>query len=145
MRNKIGLALLAALILIQFYRPDIQAPQPLPAEVDLYQVYQDAPSLIRVACYDCHSYEAILPWYEKVNPAGILIRRHILEGREHLNFSTFGTLKDEERREYLAECAKELEGHNMPLKAYNFLHPEARLNARERADLVQWFRTQARS
>lgn len=42
------------------------------------------------ACYDCHSNETVWPWYTNVAPVSWLIQREVAEGREELNFSTWG-------------------------------------------------------
>lgn len=141
MKKKITYALLAVLVLIQLYRPDITPLSAAQAGSDLYAQYPDAPTVIRGACYDCHSNESVLPWYGHVNPMGILVRNHILEGREHLNFSSIGELAAAERAEVFHECDEEVSKEKMPMKAYTWIHGHARLSTEERSELASWFRS----
>lgn len=45
--------------------------------------------LAQNACFDCHSYQTELPWYGRVAPVSWVVARHVREGREELNFSTW--------------------------------------------------------
>jgi hypothetical protein len=45
--------------------------------------------LAQAACFDCHSYQTELPWYGRVAPVSWVIARHVREGREDFNFSTW--------------------------------------------------------
>ena len=45
--------------------------------------------LAQDACFDCHSYQTELPWYGRVAPVSWVVARHVQEGREAFNFSTW--------------------------------------------------------
>src|SRR3954449_12180710 len=47
-------------------------------------------ALAQRACFDCHSNETTWPWYTHIAPVSWLIARDVIEGRQHLNFSTWG-------------------------------------------------------
>jgi len=92
-------------------------------------------ALARRACYACHSNETAWPWYSHVAPMSWLVQSHVDEGRSHLNFSEFDRpQKDAD------EAAEEVAEGQMPLSEYRWMHAEARLNARETADLVRGLR-----
>src|SRR5947208_15753610 len=57
---------------------DLLATNPPPAEVV---------SVLRGACYDCHSYETQWPWYSHVAPISWWLVGHVNDGRKRLNFS----------------------------------------------------------
>lgn len=139
MKRKILYTLLVLLIGIQFYRPDITPSTAADSGSDLFSIQPEAPAMIRGACYDCHSHSSELPWYGHINPIGIMVRNHIIEGREHLNFSLIGQLDPAERAEVFRECSQEIREGEMPMKAYTWVHSHARLTATQREELAAWF------
>lgn len=137
--KKIALGFVLVLLLAQLIPIDRSTPTVAPAD-DLIVAMQPPPpiaDMLKNACYDCHSYESKYPWYSKVAPVSWWIQNHINEGREHLNFSTWGTNMD--KGEALEECAEEVSEGEMPLRSYTWGHPEARLTKTERQQLANWF------
>lgn len=90
-------------------------------------------ALAERACFDCHSNESEWPWYSNVAPVSWLVQRDVEEGREYLNFSTWGRGGEGEEAEELGEVIAEGE---MPPRAYLLTHPEARLTAAEKEALM---------
>ncbi|MFN0016115.1 MAG: heme-binding domain-containing protein, partial [Saprospiraceae bacterium] len=91
MKKKILIALAIVLLVIQFFRPDRSVPTVDPAQ-DIRQVLQppsDITTILKSACYDCHSYETRYPWYAQIAPVSWWLSGHVKGGREHLNFNTF--------------------------------------------------------
>lgn len=97
-------------------------------------------SILRTACYDCHSYETRWPWYSHVAPVSWWLAHHVHEGREDLNFSRWPLLDFAAQRDARSDIARQIEKDEMPLKSYRLGHPEARLDARQRAILLDWAR-----
>lgn len=87
--------------------------------------------LVRRACFDCHSNETKWPWYSSVAPLSWRIQKHVDEGREHLNFSTFDRGQGE-----ADEAAEVVRAGKMPLADYVLAHPRARLGATEKQALI---------
>lgn len=142
MKKNILLALLGLLVVIQFIRPDTATPT-VDAAQDLCQMLQppaEVETLLKTACYDCHSYETRYPWYNQIAPVSWWLANHIREGREHLNFSTFGALSAHDRAEVLEESIEEVERGNMPLNSYTWTHADARLSAEQKNTLVAWLK-----
>jgi hypothetical protein len=83
------------------------------------------------ACFDCHSNESVWPWYSNIAPVSWLLQRHVDEGREKLNFSTWGS--GEQETEHAADLVVRGE---MPPGDFQLLHPEARLTDAEKQQLV---------
>ncbi len=83
------------------------------------------------ACADCHSNETKWPLYSRIAPVSWLVYNDVQEGRETLNASEWNRPQKEAH-----EAAKELQKGEMPLALYLPLHPEARLSAGEKAELV---------
>jgi len=95
----------------------------------------DTRELARRACFNCHSFETIWPWYARYAPASWLIAHDVQEGREKLNFSDWqGGTREGERPE---EISKEITEGDMPPFAYRLAHPEARLSAKQRTQLIE--------
>lgn len=143
MFKKILWVLAGLFVLAQFVRPDQKNPA-VDTAVDFQNVANppvEVMTNLKSACYDCHSFETKYPWYAQVVPVSWWLANHIDEGREHLNFSTFGQLAAGDRAEALGEAAEEIQKGEMPLSSYTWfgLHPEANLSAAQRNTLVQWF------
>jgi hypothetical protein len=125
---------------IQFIRPETTNP-PVDPELaaDRFLVIDpDVATLLRTACFDCHSNETVWPWYAHVAPASWLVARDVNEGRKHLNLSTWGEYAGPRRVLALEEIAEEVHGGSMPYPPYLLLHPEAKLDSAARARIVGW-------
>jgi len=132
--------LLVLLLAIQFIRPEknlgnaagpgeLKAHQPVPPAV------QD---LLERACYDCHSNHTRYPWYANVQPVAWWLAAHIEDGKRHLNFSEFASYPAKKAAKKAAEIGDEVGEHQMPLKSYTLMHPEARLTPAEIKLLTDW-------
>jgi hypothetical protein len=140
--KKVLIGLLIILVAIQFVRIDKTNP---PVEESQEFMTLTAPpaeiaSLMKVACYDCHSHETKYPWYTNVAPVSWWVKDHIDEGREHLNFSVWGTYSAKKAAHKLEECYEEVEERHMPLESYPLMHPEAKLSDEQVDLLVSWFK-----
>jgi uncharacterized membrane protein len=140
MIKKIALALTLLLVAAQFIRParnqaagggpnDIGAKYPVPAGVQ---------GVLKRACYDCHSNNTHYPWYAEVQPVRWFLDSHVNDGKRHLNFSEFGSYTAKRAAKKADEIIDEVEQHQMPLKSYTWMHPEARLTAEEIKLLSAW-------
>lgn len=83
------------------------------------------------SCYACHSNETQWPPHSYVAPFSWLVRRDVEEGREELNFSTWG--RDAGEADDAVESV--VEG-DMPPRRYLLAHPRAWLTAEESRTLV---------
>jgi hypothetical protein len=71
-----------------------------------------------------------------------LISRDVAEGRDHLNFSEWGSFTARDRARLSAEAAEEVSEGGMPLKAYLFLHREAQMRSGDVDTLRAWALTE---
>ena len=92
--------------------------------------------LAQRTCFDCHSNETAWPWYSHVAPVSWLVQHDVDEGRQHLNFSTWGHGRQE--ADEMVEIVREGE---MPPFFYLPMHPKARLSAAEKEELIQGLAT----
>jgi cytochrome c551/c552 len=125
------LLILAQFVPVDRTNPPVEQDVAAPADVD---------SILRRACYDCHSNETVWPWYSRIAPVSWLVVHDTNEGREHVNFSTWNRLSPAERDEVLEELWEEVEADGMPLPIYVPMHPEARLSDADKAALQAWVR-----
>lgn len=93
---------------------------------------------LRKACLDCHSDEPVYPWYARVAPVSMLLRKHVVEGRERLNLSTWGATPAVRRLRLLSDMANQVQGGTMPTSDYLWMHPEAKLSEAEVAAIFAW-------
>ncbi len=125
----LGLFLLVQLIPVPRVNPPVESDVAAPPEVA---------SVLRRACYDCHSNETAWPWYSRVAPVSWLVAKDVREGREALNYSTWGRYSREERAEKLEETWEDVAEGEMPLRVYTLAHPGARLTGADRQALRAW-------
>lgn len=95
-------------------------------------------SILKRACFDCHSYETKWPWYSYIFPANFLISHHIQEGREELNFHNWDGLTLEKQSIKIDSIIEEIETKEMPLKSYLLLHKEAKITSEDLEILREW-------
>ena len=87
------------------------------------------------ACFDCHSNETVWPWYSNIAPISWLVYRDVLEGREQLNYSEWGSQRGEGAEP--GEAAEKISSGEMPPFYYLLTHPGTRLSDAEKQELVQ--------
>ncbi len=91
--------------------------------------------LARRACMDCHSNETVWPWYSNIAPVSWVTAGHVRDGRRGLNFSEW-MYSDSQRVKIAQRVDREVRGGGMPDSSYLPLHPEARLSAEEKQQLL---------
>lgn len=130
----LGLAVLVLVIAIQFVPVETTNP---PVEGDIPTV-PAVKTVLRHACYDCHSNETVWPWYSRIAPLSWLVTRAVREGRAELNFSTWNRYSTQEQVKKLQESWVYGTEGQMPPWFYLPVHRDARLSAEDRALLRQW-------
>lgn len=139
--GKAATALLILFILMQCYQPKQGAgateeePQSIEA---VYKIPGQVAGILERSCYDCHSNTTDYPWYSYVQPVGWWLEGHISEGKEELNFSTFGTYSKRRQASKLESVAGQVKAGSMPPESYALMHRDARLTEEEVQVLTQW-------
>jgi len=131
------LLLLIVLIGVSQMIPIQRSNPPVTAEII---VPADVMTLLRRACYDCHSNETTWPWYSRIAPISWLMAYDVSEGRHHLNFSRWGDLPPDRQAKKLQKTAEAIAEGEMPPFYYLPAHPQARLSDREKVFLRNWAR-----
>ena len=100
----------------------------------------DVQAVLQRACADCHSNETKWPWYADIAPISWPVRKHVVDGRKHLNLSEW--LKPGETKfsdwSQLEDIGKAVLDKSMPLYGYDWMHAEAKLTAVEREAIAKW-------
>jgi hypothetical protein len=140
MLKKILIGLVVLLVLAQFVRPARNlAAATSPNDIGVkYPVPPAVQTVLQRACYDCHSNHTHYPWYAEVQPVRWFLDSHIADGKRHLNFSEYSSYTAKRAAKKAEEIGDEVEHHEMPLKSYTWMHPEARLTSEEIKLLTDW-------
>jgi len=93
---------------------------------------QQARTLAKEHCFQCHSNETDWPWYSNIAPASWLISMDVIEGRQHFNFSDWQNRPGE-----LNEMVEVIQNGKMPPIQYWMFHPNSRLDSQQKQDLIQ--------
>jgi hypothetical protein len=151
--KRIGMFLLAAFIIIQFFQPG-KNNQSIDMSYDISTVVtvpENVHSILKASCYDCHSNNTNYPWYANIQPVGWWLKDHIDEGKSHLNFQEFALVEPRPNSEYntkekrqdhkLEEVSETVDSGEMPLESYTVIHGDAKLSADQKKVLLNWVTT----
>jgi hypothetical protein len=92
--------------------------------------------ILNRSCQDCHSNRTVWPWYSRVAPVSWVISKHVIEGRETLDFSDWGT-QPPDGIERMLICDAVSDG-TMPLHDYTAIHRKARLSKQDIESICAW-------
>lgn len=136
----IALAVLAALVIIQFFRIDKTNPPIVESETleAAVLVTPDISLILGRSCNDCHSHKTVFPWYTNIQPGGWFMKDHVEHGRSLLNFSVFNTYPPKKKAKKLEEICEMVEAGEMPLPSYLWLHRDAVLSDSDAKALCDW-------
>lgn len=140
MLRKILYVLLAALVIIQFFRPGRnQSAGPFPNDVTTqFPLASETKAVLEVACYDCHSNNTRYPWYTNVQPVGWWLQNHVNEGKRELNFSEFATYAPKKQHHKFEEIKEAVTEGWMPLDSYKWIHKDAVLTKEQSTAIAKW-------
>ncbi len=124
----IGLFILIQLIPVWLLQTN-PSPQATP-KWDSPRTYR----LMQSSCLDCHSNSTVWPWYSRVAPVSWLVTLDVVQGRQALNLSNWGT--GTHSAETASEAVEAIQSGNMPPSQYTFIHRDAALSAQEKQQLI---------
>ena len=88
------------------------------------------------SCQDCHSDNTRWPWYSRVAPVSWLVTRDVRRGRTKLDFSDWaGRFHSSNQR---MEICDAVSNGSMPMRAYTFIHRDARLTPQDVDRVCDW-------
>ena len=140
MRRKILLSILLVLIVIQFFHPSKnQSTELLSTDITkVHNVPETVMTILKTSCYDCHSNNTVYPWYNNIQPVAWWLNNHVKEGKDHLNFSDFGSYPEKKAKHKLQEVKEVIEENEMPLTSYTIIHRDAQLNDTQKKQVIDW-------
>ena len=100
-------------------------------------------SILRRACFDCHSSETRWPWYAELPLASHLIARDVQEGRARLDWSQWEQYNAFDRAGLLDAVCEQGSTRRMPPWQYRLLHADAELSMTDITQLCAWTRLEA--
>jgi heme-binding protein/cytochrome P460 len=129
--GKLIVAAAVAGVAVQFVRPRIGNP-PVTAEL---QAPEAVKAILHKSCYNCHSNETQLKWFDQPVPAYWLVAYDVRRARRRVNFSEIGKLPAGAQRAALYEAVNMVRLGAMPLPQYRLAHPESAVTTEEMAVL----------
>ncbi|MCF2517724.1 heme-binding domain-containing protein [Dyadobacter sp. CY351] len=133
----------AAIVLIiifgafQIGSPAIENP-PVTSEI---VVPKEVKQILERACYDCHSNEAKVEWFDRIAPASFLVAHDVNEARARFNFSEWDRNPPAVQELLLWEMVNAIDQQKMPLQRYRLAHPGGKVSASELTVLKQYVNT----
>jgi len=140
MLKKIAYGLLAALVIIQFFRPEKNlSTAKSPNDIsNKYTLSADVEGILKTSCYDCHSNNTVYPWYFNIQPVAWWLQDHVNEGKRELDFSEFLTYSPKKARHKLEEVNDLVKEGEMPLASYTIIHRNAKLSEEQKLTIANW-------
>ena len=129
---------LAALVIIQFIRPDKNQGgyESIAAFEADTKPNAEIATILKTNCYDCHSNQTSYPWYAQISPINYWLDDHIKHGKGHFNVSEWETYSIKKKDHKLEELIEMVEDGEMPLNSYTWTH--GKLPKEDKEKLLQW-------
>lgn len=140
MSKKILIAIVAILVIIQFFHPtkNIDSSLQKNAIETKYNVPDSVKRILAVACADCHSNNTKYPWYSHIQPVAWWLASHVKDGKKHFNLDEFTAYSLKRQDHKLEELVESQQDHWMPLESYTIIHTDAKLSEKQRKALIDW-------
>jgi hypothetical protein len=140
MVKKIFLALLFALVVIQFIRPEKNISEGAQPNYigNSYAVPGDVKAILAKACNDCHTNNTNYPWYTNIQPLEWWMNGHVKDGKKELNFDEYANKNLRYQYHKMEEIAEMVKEGEMPLNSYTWMHNDAKLTEAEKNRLIGW-------
>lgn len=143
-RNKTIAAILTISLIViagvSLHHSQMVSNPPVTGEI---QVPSEVKQIFKRACYDCHSNETNLRWYDQLPIVSAVVAADVAEGRKRINFSEWDKLSAAEQKVTLWEIYNMVDAGNMPLKSYTTIHPEAKVSKTDLSILKNYLNTLA--
>ncbi|KAA2223717.1 heme-binding domain-containing protein [Chryseobacterium sediminis] len=88
-------------------------------------------SILENSCFNCHSNQQNLSWYDKIAPVSWAVNKDIKRAREVLNFSEWEKLSPAEHKGNMYAILNMMQSGKMPLHEYTILHPSAKITEKD--------------
>lgn len=117
------LGIISLFALLQFtHQPLERKPVTSPIEAP-----ENVVAILERSCYDCHSNQTDLEWFDKIAPVSWEVNKNVARAREVLNFSEWEGISEGAHLGKMWAILNMLKADKMPLKSYRLLHKEAKV------------------
>lgn len=124
--------LIGLLILVSQFRNIVINP---PITSDFGSTPETIKSIVRNSCYDCHSNETKLKWFNRLPLISNWVKEDIEKGREKINFSEWDKYSEKEQITILFNMLTKVKKNIMPPEDYLFVHPNSKLTDSQKEEL----------
>ena len=131
--GKVAVALVVLFAAAQAVRPGLANPASDPTHTIGWEFGTTSPlvAVLDRSCGDCHSNATAWPWYARLAPLSWVAASATIDGRRAVNFSEWTRYSPEQRRALLASSCQDALAGTMPIAAYTWVRPEARLSPQD--------------
>ena len=126
--------LLVGIIIVQFIQPHFDNP---PVTGDI-AAPADVKAILKRTCFDCHSNETKLLWFDRISPGSWLVAKDIKDGRNIINFSEWNNLPVAQQKDKFWEIVNHAISGVMPPSEYALMHPDVKLTESDLAVLKNY-------
>ncbi|GEN67317.1 MULTISPECIES: heme-binding domain-containing protein [Chryseobacterium] len=88
-------------------------------------------AILENSCFNCHSNQQNLSWYDKLAPVSWAVNKDIKRAREVLNFSEWEKLSPAEHQGKMYAILNMMQSGKMPLHEYTLLHPSSKISQKD--------------
>ncbi len=138
--KKIGLIVLALLIIAQFFGPEKNEGDTASMNAFYAETMpsNEVKQILKVSCNDCHSNVTRYPWYNNITPINYWLASHVNDGKKHFNISNWEGNSTKRKDHKFEELIEMVENKYMPLKSYTWTHSDAVLTDAQIKAVVTW-------
>jgi hypothetical protein len=131
----IFICIAVGLIALQFFNRTIEQKA---VTGHIRNVPKQVQLILERSCFNCHSNEQRLSFFDKIAPVSWIVNRDINRAREVMNFSEWDKLSDAEQKGKFYAIYNMVNAGKMPLPSYALTHPDSKLSAVEVATIKQY-------
>ena len=131
---RVILFLLIAVITLQFIQPPFES-KPVTGDIT---APAEVKAILKRACFDCHSNETELRWFDRISPVSWMVAKDIKDARNVINFSEWNNLETAQQKDKFFEAVNHAMLGAMPLKKYTLMHPSAKISESDLAILKNY-------
>ncbi|CAM3100024.1 cytochrome P460 [Chryseobacterium flavum] len=129
-RNLVAIAFLAILGIfggLQLFSSPLEG-KPVTRKIE---APREVIAILENSCFNCHSNQQNLSWYDKIAPVSWAVNKDIKRAREVLNFSEWENISPAEHQGKMYAILNMMQSGKMPLHEYTLLHPAAKITEKD--------------
>lgn len=94
-------------------------------------VPKEIQDILQKSCFDCHSSQTTLRWYDKIFPVNSVVYGHMIKGKQALDFSRWEEWDTNQQNTKLFYAVNKILSKEMPLFSYQLIHPQTKVSEQE--------------